>query len=134
MKMSETDKDRNGAALEPWFAAMREAGDTTPGDDLVARVLGDAENLHPLPAKAIRPMSRSGRSNWRVRLRAVMDELGGWPAVAGLAASAMAGIWIGVAAPDPLTSVTQAYLGGIGEAGVVDVLTAEFFAADEGAL
>jgi len=131
MKMTEIDKDKDGAALEPWFAAMREAGNAAPGDDLVARVLADAGERHPLPALAIR---RSDRPGWRVRLRAVMDELGGWPAVAGLATSALAGVWIGVAAPDPLTSLTQEYLDGSGEMGVVDVLTAEFFAADEGAL
>ena len=40
-------------------------------------------------------------------LRGVFAALGGWPAVAGLSAAAVTGLWIGVAPPEELSTTAQ---------------------------
>ena len=69
-----------------------------PSEDFLARLVADAEaeagaaQLCP-PAKALRPGPRA----W-------LAALGGWPALGGLAAAALAGVWIGIAPPASLDS------------------------------
>jgi hypothetical protein len=41
----------------------------------------------------------------------LFDMLGGWPAVSGLAAATVAGIWVGVAPPASVESITASFLG-----------------------
>lgn len=85
------DEDTSGDnELERYFRAAR--GDEGPAPDaLVARILADAEAHRVQPGRA---------GGDRGAFEAVLRALGGWPAVAGLAAASMAGIWIGAAAPD----------------------------------
>lgn len=78
-------------ALEAALANARNAPPTAP-DDLMARVMADA--LAAMP-EAVRP------SLWRQLLGA----LGGWPAMAGLAATASIGIWAGGVLSDDLVTV-----------------------------
>lgn len=93
--MSMTDKDRQEqAALEAFFAAaQREA--PAPSPELLARVLAqaEAEQARFAPPRP-RQMPRLGLA---ARLR---QGLGGWPALAGLAAAGLAGVWIGLALPE----------------------------------
>lgn len=68
-----------------------------PSDDLMARILGDAEAVQAATAvTAAQPPSVRPAGI----LAAFLAALGGWPAVAGLASAAMAGVWIGAASPD----------------------------------
>jgi len=76
--MNDCDDD-----LELFFEVARGAV-PVPEAPLVARVLADAE---------------AARSSPRVRWRGWVQELGGWPAMAGLSTATLAGIWIGIAPP-----------------------------------
>jgi hypothetical protein len=79
-----TDRDDE---LDRLFAAARRAS-PRPSADLMGRIAVDAERH--LPGSA-----------WR-RLWAAV---GGWPAAAGFAAAALAGVWIGAARPEPVEAV-----------------------------
>jgi len=96
--MAENERDEIDRLLEAHFAAARQA---TPPEALLARVLADAEAARPVAGGARsglggRPAAPAGVFS---RLRAAV---GGWPALAGLAAATLAGLWIGVAAPSAL--------------------------------
>ncbi|WP_102107054.1 dihydroorotate dehydrogenase [Oceaniglobus roseus] len=89
--MAEPDKTRiDDDTLEDFFAAAR-AAPVAVSDDLVARILQDAAAAQPwapAPARAAPgPLAR------------LVGALGGWPSLAGLAAAALAGVWIGTAQP-----------------------------------
>ncbi|WP_333712461.1 hypothetical protein [Yoonia sp.] len=94
----------NDDFLEDLFA--RAQGDrATPQDDLVARVLADADAVQAgLATQTARPAPPGLWSRMLVAL-------GGWPAVSGLAAATVAGVWIGVAPPAPVADVTADILG-----------------------
>jgi hypothetical protein len=96
--MAENERDEIDGLLEAHFAAARQ---TTPPEALLARVLADAEAARPVAggvrAGPGRRLSAPGGAFSRLRAA-----LGGWPALAGLAAATMAGLWIGVAAPSAL--------------------------------
>ena len=81
------------------------AREALPSDDLIARVLADAATVQnaadwgpvPTPAKGV----------WAN----LMEAIGGWPALSGLAAATVAGIWVGVAPPAMVSDVTAAVIG-----------------------
>jgi hypothetical protein len=99
MSMSDEDR-RQEAALAPFFEAARAAG-PEPSTALLARVLEDAEAAQARHAGAqARPgLGPRPRAGLRARLA---QGLGGWPALAGLAAAGVAGVWIGTALPATL--------------------------------
>ena len=81
--------------LEAFFAAAR--GDAAqPDGALLSRIEADALAALPRPART----KRRG-AGWR----ALVQGLGGWPAVAGLAAATCAGLWLGVSPPAALDAV-----------------------------
>ncbi|WP_245584661.1 hypothetical protein [Salipiger mucosus] len=91
--MTDRRRDDEGP-LAPWFEAGREAA-PRPDGDWMARM--EALALEEQPAAvsaAVTPPARRGR------LRDLLGQIGGWPAMAGLAAACAAGLWIGVASPD----------------------------------
>ncbi len=63
-------------------------------DDLMARILTDARALQPT-APSI-SVSRQG-----IR-KQILAMFGGWPALSGVAAAGVAGLWIGLIPPDSL--------------------------------
>lgn len=71
--------------------------------DLMARVLIDADQLQP-PAQAIAPQSL-----WS----AVLDLIGGWPAIGGVAMAGVAGLWIGIAPPTGLDAFAATVWGDV---------------------
>lgn len=100
-----TDKGRDTGraeegALAPWFEAGRDAP-PEPGGDWLARMeamaLAEQPALRSAPERTAVPRPPL----WREALRL----LGGWPAVAGLAAACAAGIWIGVASPQGIADL-----------------------------
>ncbi|MCV2881393.1 dihydroorotate dehydrogenase [Actibacterium sp. XHP0104] len=92
-RMTDTDE------LELLFAAARDAA-PVPSDGLLARVLADAEAEQARPAPAlIRPEGGL--------LARAMRQIGGWPALAGLATATLAGVWIGYAQPAGLDGLTD---------------------------
>lgn len=93
-----TKPDEDQLMLDTFFAAGRAAA-PEPSDALMARIMADAAAVQaaaatPAPAETTRGRDRFGL------LGAFMAALGGWPAMAGLASAAVAGIWIGAAQPD----------------------------------
>lgn len=93
--------DRTDPELEPFLAAAR-ARPAQPSEALMARVLAQARAHQPVPARAAP----------RLSLRRMLRDLGGWPAMAGLAAATVAGLGVGLAAglavPDLIPGLSAA--------------------------
>lgn len=85
--------------LEAFFEAGRAAA-PVPSQDLLARIMADADAALVAPAPLARPAKRP--SIWAIFTAAV----GGWPSLAGMATAAVAGVWLGVAQPAMLSNVT----------------------------
>lgn len=86
-------------------AALSDAAQIAPDvpDGLMAAVLRDAARLQPGPALAVSPT----QGVWHTFL----DLIGGWPAMGGLAAAGVAGVWLGIAPPIGLEAATAQLLG-----------------------
>jgi hypothetical protein len=82
--------DREDLALERLFQSARSGPE--PSDDLSARILADASRVATAPSSV--PAARAGLVS---RLLALV---GGWPAAAGMATAAAAGVWLGFSSPD----------------------------------
>ncbi len=96
-------------ALDALFAEVRDVA-PVPGDDLMTRILADAAiAMRPVAAQMPTPgvAPQPVRSGWRGTLAAI----GGWPALGGMALATMAGVWIGVAPPDSLTTLASGVWG-----------------------
>jgi len=124
--MAETRDDKDDLGLF-FQAAQRE---TAPlPDGLSARILGDADQVQAgfLAFVGGADMSGTAPGLWRQ----VMEMLGGWPAIGGLATACAAGVWIGLAPPsfipDPMQLVmgTQAEIDLFGGEDLVTVLSEE---------
>lgn len=99
---------RNDTGLDAFLAAARDEA-PLPSGDFLARVEADA-----LAEQARRVGMRPARPGPFAQLRAV---LGGWPGLAGLAATCAAGVWIGVNPPADLSDLWNA-AAGLGTLGV----------------
>ena len=108
MSMTDDDK-RQEAALGAFFDAARDSAPEASAD-LLARVLDGAEAEQARIA-ARREVPAPPRAGLWARIR---QGLGGYPAVAGLAAAGVAGVWIGLALPEVL-------IDGVGGDYLVDV-------------
>lgn len=106
----------NEDMLNEVFAQAR-AVDVSPSDDVMARILADAATVQD--EFATRPMPEKAGLWDRM-----MDALGGWPAVSGLAAATVAGIWVGVAPPTAIEDLTSSVIG--------DEINVSFFSSDFG--
>lgn len=105
MVMMATQDDMDGAVTALLDALRTET--PRPSDDLMSRVLADAEALQPEtevilagPAVAAPAADRG----W-------LHLIGGWPAASGLAAAGVMGLWLGYAPPGGLDGVTDAFVG-----------------------
>lgn len=85
-----TDKPRTEDGLQRFFDAGRAAA-AEPGGDLLARITAQA-----LAEQQQRPVLAPEPGVWALLMRA----LGGWPAMAGFAAAACTGVWLGFAPPE----------------------------------
>jgi hypothetical protein len=90
----------NDDLLDDLFAQARQL-EAVPSDALIARVLADAAQPHGKPASVAQPGLWSR----------VFDMLGGWPAVSGLAAATVAGLWIGMAPPASVEALAASLIG-----------------------
>ncbi|WP_299295653.1 hypothetical protein [uncultured Tateyamaria sp.] len=88
-----TPKRPSDENVDAWLdEALGELGRTpvgAPSDDLMSRVLGDAMSEMPAPG---------GPAPLRSALRQILQGLGGWPALGGLAAAAATGFIVGLGA------------------------------------
>ncbi|MHA7877142.1 hypothetical protein [Roseivivax sp.] len=94
------------AALERYFTAGR-AHPPALSPELLARLTAEAQGQARAHGRARRP-ARAG-------LAGLIAALGGWPALAGLATTAVAGFWIGLAPPDLLAPSVEALWSGDSE-------------------
>lgn len=105
--------------LDDVFRAARDAP-MEPSPELLARVLADAEAV----GAALRPVRNQAGPPRADRLRDVFRALGGWPAMTGLAAATVAGIWIGLSPPAGLqaglSAPDAAYIVDLAPGAVVD--------------
>lgn len=121
-----TDASEKPDPLETDFAALK-AQTSPPGDDLMARVVADAQ----AEQTAFMAPPVVARQPARVRFMAL---IGGWPSMAGLATAGLAGIWIGMAQPALLVSGTEALFSGGDGAALDDLDTGFGLSVLEGAL
>lgn len=97
MSMNE-EKNRQEALLAPFFTAARETA-PAPSPDLMARVMADAEAVQAQQGAVAGARPAAPRAGPWARLA---QGLGGWPAMAGLGAAGLAGVWIGLSLPETL--------------------------------
>jgi hypothetical protein len=90
------DGNMTDAKLEALFETAR-ATSPVPSDDLIARVLKDADAMQPV----------SLGSGWRGWL----GNLGGLPGLGGLITASCVGFWLGVAPPAGLPDLAATVLG-----------------------
>lgn len=87
--------------LAPWFTAGCDEM-PAPSGDWLARMEAMALAEQPVPdAAPVLDRAVPARRGW---LREALAQLGGWPAMAGLAAACVTGVWIGAVAPSDWTT------------------------------
>lgn len=90
---------------------------------LLGRVLEDAYSLQPASGPSVAPPQLRPKRRGMAWLNDILgDILGGWQPMAGLAAAAVAGVWIGFSAPTTLLPTTFASF----SADSTDVYLADF--------
>ena len=100
MMMTDREMDRLDAVL-----AQARCADVAVTDALMARVLADAAREQArLPVQAVR-LRGSGPVAW------LHDLIGGWPALGGVLAAGLAGLWVGVAPPEAVETLAAGFLG-----------------------
>lgn len=102
-----TDNRMTDDLLNDHFAALKatQAGPVeVPSDDLMARVLADAEQVQADAAHAPATPKRRAASFGLLAL------IGGWPAAAGLVTAGVMGIWIGANPPSVLLQTSDLLL------------------------
>ena len=95
--------NHNDDMLDDIFASSRSAP-CVPDEALTARVLADAQAIQAGFAATPLPEQPGLWSR-------ILDALGGWPSVGGLATATIAGVWIGVVPPQSVSDITAAFLG-----------------------
>lgn len=95
MKMSKS----NDQILDDLFA-LGQSKTPQPSDDLMARIMADAQSVQFAPA-----LPR--RSAWA----SFFEMIGGWPSVGGLAMAGVTGIWFGVAPPATVSTFAADLIG-----------------------
>ncbi|MBK0326694.1 hypothetical protein I5535_05235 [Rhodobacteraceae bacterium F11138] len=97
--MAETDRDLSD--FENLFRAARDQHAVLP-QDLEDRIIADGLQVQRSRLSVAAPRVRTvGR--WKL----LLDVLGGWPAMGGMAAACAAGVWLGLAPPQALPDPMQ---------------------------
>lgn len=107
MTMSERDREDSFLdALLDEERRVRSGADPDVSADLMARVLADAERVQAGFAPVASPRAAPQRTGLWAQIGVV---LGGWPAVAGLAAASVCGLWLGISPPQGLSDTAALY-------------------------
>ena len=106
MKMTnQMPNDRNDAMLDDLFDLAR-GTNTEPSDALMARIINDADAQIPTPQNApVQAMDQVSGS----LLVTVLDLIGGWKSLGGLATATATGLWIGISPPTAFEDYTADY-------------------------
>ena len=97
MKMQQTDDKTTD--LDRLFADARQDEIPVP-QALMARVIADGRRVQPVPPRDREPF-------WH----GILEAIGGWPALGGLAAASCAGVWIGLNPPSGLADPAVMFFG-----------------------
>lgn len=99
--------------LDDFFASERDA---TYGLSaaLMGRIMADAAGNSPARVKDVAPQSASF-------LTRILESLGGWPSVAGLASASVVGVWIGYAQPGYISSFTDVLISSDADTYLADI-------------
>jgi hypothetical protein len=87
--------------LESFFSAAREAA-PLPRAELVARIEAEALAEQQRRARPVQPAAQRRSGLWS----RLVAGLGGAGVMAGLASTAMAGVWLGAVQPQPVANLT----------------------------
>lgn len=120
-----TGDDNDDMMLDDLFQAARSEM-PAPSDDLMARIMGDADQVAEGWAQA-EPAPAAG--GW---LRSLLDAVGGWPAASGIVTAGMVGLVVGISPPQTLSDFAEGYIYGTSDSYLVDPYDGFGFAADEG--
>ncbi len=101
--MTDKDSQLTDVQLDELFASAR-TDDPVPQEDFMARLFADidSEAAAQVTAQTTAPIEPR-----RSVLASLWAALGGWAGAGGLVAAATTGIWIGVADPSSLSTITD---------------------------
>ena len=99
------DKMFDDEMLEDLFASAKSDARAEPSPDLMARVLESAQTVQA-EQQAAQGASQSPRREEGGWWRALLQALGGWPSLGGVAVAGLAGVWIGVSSGTALMQNT----------------------------
>lgn len=122
-----SEEQQRDAALDNMvdgFFTAAKSQDLHPSDDLMARVLRDAEREQP--AQMMPDFGKPGV------LQQLWGALGGWPAMAGLATATIAGVWMGFYPGDYVSEIMGQYTGSDSDLYLVNSLSLYDFNLGEG--
>ncbi len=111
--MSDRETDRRPMTEAALDALLESAAARQPEplpERLRARLLSEALREMPPPA----PVARRPRPATGGHLARLWRLLGGTPGLAGMSAAGLAGLWIGVAPPEPVAGLSSAFWQGAG--------------------
>lgn len=91
--------------LEDLFASAKSDARAEPSPDLMARVLESAQTVQA-EQQAAQGASQSPSREEGGWWRALLQALGGWPSLSGVAVAGLAGVWIGVSSGTALMQNT----------------------------
>jgi len=100
--------------LEVFFAAGR-AEAPIPSADLLSRIMADAQ------AQSAAPVIIAPRPGLFANL---IESIGGWPTLAGMATAGVFGVWVGFSQPAGLDLVAEQMMGTDNSSYLVDLLPA----------
>lgn len=127
--MTKSERDREDRFLDALLdeeRRVRSGADPEVSVDLMARVLADAERVQSGFATAALPRAAPPRAGLWAQIGAA---LGGWPAVAGLAAASVCGLWLGISPPQGLSDTAAVYYSD--ESALLDPISGFEFAYEE---
>lgn len=107
--------------LETLFAAER-AQSPVPSADLLGRIMADAQTQAQTQAQAqAGPVATAPQRGVFANL---LQPIGGWPSLAGMATAGVVGVWIGFSQPAGLDMVAEQLMGTADSDYLVDLVPA----------
>lgn len=120
------DKENGEFGLEAYFAAERDAA-TLPSTDLLARIMADAD-AQIAQAQSVEVAAVPHRGLFS----SLLDAIGGWPSLAGMATATVVGVWVGFSQPAGFDLVAEQLLGVEDTTYLVDLVPAFDTEIEEG--
>jgi len=122
-----TDEHDKNVDLDTYFKAGRQAA-PQPSSDLLARIEADIDavqaerRMESRPADPIKP----------TLFAKILDSIGGWPAISGIATAGVVGVVVGINPPEALTDFTSIFVNGTSDLYLVDPYDGFGFESFEG--